>query len=75
MQACGINDVTDFLAESIRNPIKAYLQGLDDRVLLGENFAFLPTFLPTLLPTFLPTLLSQNVCGAHEVVLLFCWNC
>ena len=19
--------------------------------------------------------LSQNVCGAHEVLLLFCWNC
>ena len=30
MQACRINDVTDFLAESIRNPIKADFQSLDD---------------------------------------------
>ena len=67
MQACGINDVTDFLAESIGNPIKADFQSLDDGLLLGKN----PAFLPTLLPSFLP----QNVCGAHEVLLLFCWNC
>jgi len=37
MQACGINDVTDFLAEAIRNPIKADFQSLDDRLLLGKN--------------------------------------
>ena len=59
MQACRINDVTDFLAEAIRNPIKADFQSLDYVLLTGEK---------------LP-LLSQNVCGAHEVFLLFCWNC
>jgi len=50
MQACRINDVTDFLAESIRNPIKADFQSLDDRLLAGKDLppllAFLPTFLP-----------------------------
>ena len=50
MQARGINDVTDFLAESIRNPIKADFQSLDDRLLAGKDLppllAFLPTFLP-----------------------------
>ena len=67
MQACGINDVTDFLAESIGNPIKADFQRLDDGLLLGKNP---PSFL-----AFLSALLSQNVCGAHEVLLLFCRNC
>ena len=50
MQACGINEVTDFLAEAIRNLIKADFQSLDDGLLLGKNLpsflAFLPTFLP-----------------------------
>ena len=50
MQPCGINDVTDFLAEAVGNPIKADFQCLDDGLLLGKN--------PTLLPPLLPTLLS-----------------
>ena len=37
MQACGINDVPDFLAEAIRNPIKADFQRLDDGLLLGNS--------------------------------------
>ena len=64
MQACRINDVTDFLAESIGNPSKADFQSLDDILLTGEE-------LPPLL-AFLPTLLSQNVCCAHEFFFLFC---
>jgi hypothetical protein len=54
MQGCGINDVSDFLAESIRNPIKADFQSLDDILLPGNNLpprlAPLLAFLPTLLP-------------------------
>ena len=45
MQARRINDVPDFLAESIRNPIKADFQSLDDGLLLGKNPALLATFL------------------------------
>jgi len=36
MQARGVNDVTDFLAEAIGNPIKADFQSLDDGLLLGS---------------------------------------
>ena len=54
MQARRIGDVTNFLAESIGNPIKADFQSLDNVLLPGKNLppplAPLLAFLPTLLP-------------------------
>jgi hypothetical protein len=49
MQARRINDVPDFLAESIRNPIKADFQSLDNVLLTGKDLPFLPPFLPPFL--------------------------
>ena len=37
MQARRINDVPDFLAKPIENPIKADFQSLDHGLLLGKN--------------------------------------
>ena len=70
MQARGVRNVCNFLAESIGNPIKADFQCLDYVLLTGEKLPplFAPLFAPLLafLLTFLPTFLSQNVCGAHK---------
>jgi len=63
MQACGINDMTDFLAKASGNPIKADFQCFNDRLLPGEELPLVQAFL------------SENVCGAHECLFLFCWNC
>jgi DNA polymerase III delta prime subunit len=53
MQARGIRDAADFLAESIGHPIKADFQSLDNVLLTGKDLPFLPPFLATFLATFL----------------------
>ena len=69
MQPRGIDDVTDFLAKPIGNPIKTDFQGLDDGLLLSENLALLPTLAQTLAQG----LLDRDFFGVDEVghVVLF----
>ena len=57
MQAGRIDDMLDFLAESIGNAIKADFKGLDNVLLTGKDLPPLLAFLTALLPAFLPAFL------------------
>lgn len=48
VQTRGINDVPDFLAETLGHPVKADFQSLEHGLLPGKNTPPLLTFLPTL---------------------------
>ena len=77
MQAGGIRHKPDFLPKAIRHSVESDFQSLDDRLLLGENLAFLPSFLPPLAQSLAQSLaqglLDRDFFGVDEVghVVLF----
>lgn len=63
MQTTGVSNAFNLLTQAFRNPFESNFQGFHHGLLMCGDLAFLPPFL------------SENLGCAHEVFLLFWWDC